>query len=308
MLIAIVVLVVLIIAVAIAMATAYRFNNLTLHPKTFTYDRIFDEMQGKGNYYGYSSEQPVHEEVVVKSDFGYDLYGKWYPFENSKKSVIIAHGYTVNIMTSLRFLDLFYSKGYNVLLYDHRYHGRSGGESCSLGYFEQHDLRRCIDFVLKKVGEGATVGLHGESMGAVTSLLTASLDDRVSFVVADCGFADLKEELSYQISYGYKLPGPPLVFLADKLNIIRAKHSYSEVSPIKVINQVKAPILFIHGEKDSVTPAECSIKMHSTFKGKKELYITKDTEHAESMHVDKDKYYSVVYDFLDKFTSNLKSS
>ncbi len=267
------------------------------------YDGVYKELSERGDYYGVEPDTYRYEEVGISSRYGYELYGRWYPSKiqgEHQKTVILVHGYTVNIMCSLRYLDLFYSKGYNVLMYDHRAHGRSKGEQCSLGYFERKDLIDCIDWVEQKVG--GTVGLHGESMGASTSILTAAIDDRVAFVVADCGYADLYDELKYQLKTQYHVSGAPFIFFANIFNLLFYKHRYQDVSPIKALADVNIPILFIHGENDDVTPADSSKEMYNAYNGDKELYIQKNTRHAECIRLDRAAYYDIVYKFLKKYS------
>ncbi len=287
----------------LALLFGYLLNRKTTVPKMHSYDGVYKELSERGDYYGVEPDTYHFDEVSISSRYGYELYGRWYPCAaeaETQKTVIIVHGYTVNLMCSLRYLDLFYSKGYNVLMYDHRSHGRSKGERCSLGYYERHDLITCIDWVMQKVG--GSVGLHGESMGASTSILTAAMDDRIAFVVADCGYASLYDELKFQLKTQYKIPGAPFIFFANVFNRLFFKHRYQDVSPIKALEDVHVPVLFIHGEDDEVTPVESSIDMYNAYDGEKELYVQKNTRHAETIRRDRAKYYDAVYNFLEKYS------
>ncbi len=290
----------IVIVVALLVYAGHLLNLKTLRPKTHSQESTLDEMTQKNFYYGRAIGEYEFEDVSVISDYGYRLSGKWLPFEGSKKTVLIVHGYSANLMCSARYIDLFYTQGFNVLMYDHRFHGKSEGENSTLGYYEKYDLKKWIDVAFQKTGEGGIVGLHGESMGASTSILTAALDHRIAFVVADCGFDDLYGEVKYQIKQSYNLPEYPAMLFADFFNRIRVKHGYRDVSPIKVLDDVKAPILFIHGENDLFTPPENSKRMYEKYGGKKRLYIAKNAGHACAIHEDKEQYYREVIEFLSE--------
>ncbi len=286
-------------AMAVVLAiVAYFVNNLSLKPRLLSYDEISAEVQKTYGDAAFFEHYPF-ENITVKSTFGYDLCAKWLPYPESKKTVIFAHGFSVNMAASLRFLEVFQLKGYNIFIYDHRYHGKSGGKNCTLGFYEKQDLITCISWVYDKVGNGATVGLHGESMGASTSILAAAEDKRIAFVVADCPYADLYDEAKHQLTQRFGRISVFLLFLANIMNYLRAGHRYKTISPIKVINNSVAPMLFIHGDSDTFTPPESSVKMHEVYNGKKQLYISKGAIHGHSIHVDRQKYRDVVHEFLN---------
>ncbi len=283
--------------IAAALFVGYTINNYTAKPKVLTYDEVYQKLSSDEDRIP-AFDEFEFEDFELSSDFGYNLFAKWAPVKGSKKSVILVHGFTGNIPVSMRYFNLFHTRGYNVLMYDHRFHGKSGGGSCSMGYYEKHDLVKFIDWVENRVGKQSVIGLHGESMGASTSLMTAQFDKRISFIIADCGFCDFYHEAKYRLKADYKLPEFPFLYLSDFINKIRFKHSYKEISPIENINAIECPVFFIHGDRDRVTKVDDSIKMHEKFDGKKELLITQDTGHAGSIHRHKQLYFEAVDKFL----------
>ncbi len=274
-------------------------NNLSLKPRVLTYDEISLEVEKTYGKAAFFKHYPF-ENVNVKSAYGYNLSAKWLPCSGSKKAVIFSHGFSVNMAASLRFLDVFYDKGYNVFLYDQRYHASSGGKNCTLGFYEKDDLQTCVSWVCEKLGDGAVVGVHGESMGASCSILAAAEDKRIAFIVADCPYSDLYDEARYQLIFRYGKIATFFLFLANIMNYLRVGHGYKAISPIKVINNCNAPILFIHGKADTFTPHESSIKMHKTYTGPKQIYIADGAEHGQSVHVNRQKYREVVHKFIDE--------
>ncbi len=291
--------VVVVLIFIVLMAVGYVINNVTERPKVMSYEEVYNKFEELG----YNIPDFVEydfEDVKITSEYGYHLAGKWLLHQNSKKSVIIVHGFTGNMATSIRYVDLFFSKGYNILMYDHRCHGYSGGENCTMGYLEKHDLKTCITWVEERVGEGTFIGLHGESMGAATSIMTAAMDKRVSFVISDCSYANFYDEAKFRLKETYKLSEIPFLYVVDFWNKIRFKHSYKDISPIDDLSKVTVPILFLHGDKDRVTQMEDSVKLHEAYNGKKELYIAKNTGHVGTIHNHKQEYYELVYKLINE--------
>lgn len=197
-------------------------------------------------------------------------------------------------------MDMFYKKGFNVFVYDHRFHGKSGGENCTMGYYEKYDLKSCVDWVLNKIGQDSIIGTHGESMGAAIVLLHAAIDNRINFVIADCPYESVKEQFKHRLKIEYKLPSFPIINLASLVTKIKTKAFYGNISPIKIIGSIKTPILFIHGDSDTYIPYSHTVHLFNSKKGIKKLYLAKDANHAGSFLVDKIQYEKVVNEFLSE--------
>lgn len=278
---------------------SFIFLRKSLLPETLGYEENYNQELTNGSFKEEYYKSLPKEEFDTESEFGYSLHGIWLPNGNSKETVIIVHGYRTNLFSSLRYLHLFFDKGYNVLIYDHRYHGKSGGKNCSMGHFEKYDLRTIVGWVINKTGPLSVVGIHGESMGAATAVLHAAIDDRIAFTIADCAYEDLFRQFAYRLKVEYKLPTFPLMYTGSLLTKIMMKFFFREVSPIRTIPHIKTPIMFIHGDSDTYVLPSNSINMYHGLRGRKGLYLTKGAKHAESIFTNKEEYTKVVYRFID---------
>ncbi len=81
-----------------------------------------------------------------------------------------------------------------------------------------------------------------------------------------------------------------------------AKFTYNKVSPLEHIDQLKCPILFIHGLKDNLISYQHSIDMFVKTNGKKEILLIDGGSHAGAVLSDKDKYKKSVQEFILKNT------
>jgi hypothetical protein len=118
------------------------------------------------------------------------LRGRLYPALSGQPSpiVVMAHGFSATItMVTDRYAEVFQEAGLTVLLYDHRNFGASDGEPRRAinPWLQARGYRDAITFAasLTGVGNGA-IGLWGDSFSAPVTLVVASVDQRVTAVVA----------------------------------------------------------------------------------------------------------------------------
>ncbi|MGE8204423.1 alpha/beta hydrolase [Heyndrickxia sp. NPDC080065] len=243
------------------------------------------------------------EEIWIPSPFGYQIKALFVrPFPEVKKYMIFCHGVTENKINSIKYMNIFLERGFNAIIYDHRRHGESGGKTTSYGHYEKHDLKAVVNHLLSLEGEDVFFGIHGESMGAATTLLYAGiLEDRANFYIVDCPFSDFRELLTYQFSREIKLPGKWFLPLADIFVRIRNRYSLRSVSPIHVIENIQKPILFVHSEKDDYILPEMTKKLFDKKKGDKMLYMATKGFHAQSFNENREEYEKIVDDFLMKY-------
>ncbi|MFH0992910.1 MAG: alpha/beta hydrolase [bacterium] len=241
---------------------------------------------------------------LVRSPFGYDLMTHFFPCSGPETGinhqfVIIAHGFTYTHHGAIKYASIMKDLGFNVVMFDERYHGESGGSNCTLGYYEQHDLRAVIDDTCKRFGPDLFLGTYGESMGAVTAILEQAGDDRLRFVIADCPFADLRGQLRHLVKRTHFIPVWPSLPIAEMIFRAKTKARIAAVSPIVAVTKAKQPILFIHGRADGFIPYESSVRLHAACPDPKALYLAdNDARHAESFRKNREEYIAVVNRFM----------
>jgi fermentation-respiration switch protein FrsA (DUF1100 family) len=288
----------LLLVIVVILALCWRLTGIILFPITHSPSQTFEDEVASGHLELEAYQRLPKEDIFIRSPFGYELYGLYIPNTGAEKTVIISHGITQNAFRSLRYMEPFYLRGFNVLLIEHRNHGRSGGTNTSYGYYEKYDLKVWVDWVCQHYGEGCVVGVHGESMGAAIAIQHAAIDSRISFIVADCSYARIADEFAYRLKVQYHLPRFPVIPVASFLCKLRAGFTFSSVAPLDVIPNIRQPIFFIHGEKDTYILPQDSRAMYADKPGVKQLWIAVGSEHAESQPDHPEEYDQRVGEFL----------
>ncbi len=275
------------------------FARVVTWPKTFDVEETYRIEKEKRKLIEEEYLAWEQEAVIIQSPYGYPLHGQYFPISGSRRTVILSHGITYNLYGSVKYMPIFRELGFNILVYDLRFHGRSGGKYSTFGFYEKHDLRAVTDWVLEKTGADTLIGTHGESMGAAISLLHAALDPRISFVVSDSSFSDLFRLLAHRIRIDYHLPAFPVLHLASFMSRLMSGMSFHSVSPDLAAAGISAPVLFAHGGADTFIPVSMAHELYESKKnGPRSLYLAPGAEHAETFWSDPAPYTHAVHEFL----------
>lgn len=290
----------LLIIIMIIFAVGYNLSSTVMRPKLYTVQSAWDCDVALGKINPEKFNAMPKEEIRITSFDGIKIYGQFFPNGNSDKTVIIVHGVTFTLAGSIKYMDMFLSRGFNVLLLDHRSHGRSEGYFVTYGFREKHDLSAAIDWLETRFGKKCFIGIHGESMGAAITLQHAEIDPRARFLIVDSAFSDLDRELSYQIKKTYHLPRFPFIHIASLIMRLRSGMILSKVSPIRAVQKIQVPVFFIHGSADDLVPTSMAQELYDAKNGEKEIYIAEGSIHADSFWTHKDEYDRRVGNFLKR--------
>ena len=213
------------------------------------------------------------------------------------KYILLSHGYTDNRFGSLKYTKMYLDLGFNVIVYDLRGHGENEPTFCTYSARERKDLIVLIQDCRDRY-QPAILGIHGESLGAATSIACLEEKPQIDFVVADCGFSDISNVLKGGVKSMHLPEG--LVSLASVCARLRYGYSYDMMRPIDSLADNEVPILFIHGAEDSFILPENSERMEKETKGYSELHLIPEATHAASVLTAPAEYKEIVAAFLTK--------
>ena len=190
-------------------------------------------------------------------------------------TLIYLHGVSDNRASGAGVMERFRKRGFDVVAYDSRAQGESGGDASTYGFYEKEDLRRVMD----TMNPGPIV-LLGSSFGAAVALQTAALDRRVSAVVAAETFSDLRTVVTERAPFVFT---PGTIDKAIRLAEQKGRFQMDAVSPVLAARTITAPVLLIHGALDSATDPDHSHRVFAALAGPKRLILVPGAGHNQSL-------------------------
>ncbi len=271
-----------------------RFS-MRIRPQTLQEARAWQEAHYDLGWY----DPLKKEDYSLKSFDGTDLHVQClHAPAPSGKAVLISHGYTDNRFGALKYAKLYLDLGFDVIVYDLRGHGENERTFCTYSVREGRDLDVLVRDCRERYPFWTCLGLHGESLGAASSVACLKYAPSVDFVVSDCGFAEIESVMRGGLK-GMHLP-PCLVSPASLWAKGLYGFSYREMRPVDSLKGNRVPVLFLHGEKDTFIPPDHSRRMKEADAGYSEMYLIPGAGHAASVLTDPEAYREHVTGFLTR--------
>ena len=283
-----------------AFAISSMMANKMCHPKHFkSNEEKIKENNAIKDLDGANGYQRIP--ITFKMSDGYIIHGD-YSLNNPKKFVICLHGHISNRQGLVKYAYSFYRLGYSLVFIDHRSHGENERGIVTMGYQEHKDVLEVITLLKQKFGDDIEIGLFGCSMGGATALLCVEERQDLSFVVSDCAFASL-EDLVRDFIKAHLAPYWPILQITEMFLKKRYGLSYKDASPKESLkNNMRVPILFIHGMKDDFVYSNNAKYLYNNDNGPKRLALFENAGHCGSIISNKERYYKVIEDFINEET------
>jgi fermentation-respiration switch protein FrsA (DUF1100 family) len=293
--------------VGFIMVVSFRLSSLIVAPITSDPDQCYIDEVAQKKIIKKEYEQDYHrEDFKLLSDYGYTLSGSFIPrdpnvnVDGMKERVIVfVHGYTFCQYGSVKYINIFRKLGFHCVIYDHRNHGYSDKAVTTMGYYEARDLKKICDYIRTKLGDDIVIGTHGESMGAATVMMNAPLDNQLAFVIEDCGYSDLSDQLAYNLKKIYHLPRFPFLVVASLFSRLRGGVFFHAVIPKNEVAKCESlPMLFLHGDSDDFVPTDMIKEVYEAKKGYRRMRVFPGAAHGESYWNNKEEYSKEIEVFL----------
>jgi len=216
----------------------------------------------------------------VDLDVGIHLAGWMFRTEHTPRRGLLfyLHGLGDNRSSGISIAQHFNALGLDVLAYDSRAHGDSGGDACTYGFYEKKDLSGAID----KLGGGPILAF-GVSLGAGIALQAAAEDPRIALIVAVAPISDLRTAATERAPFFASRANIDEAFrIAEKQAAFRA----DQVSPVLAATRIHAPVLVVHGADDDETPPAHSERVYAALAGPKKLVLVPGAHHNDALTAD----------------------
>jgi hypothetical protein len=240
------------------------------------------------------------EDIHFTTADNLQLHGWWIPSEKSSRTIIFLHGFNGSMDPDLKYTSRFVRAGFNVLMFDFRNHGRSEGNTTSLGAGEVLDAQAAIHYA--RLHGSEKIGLLGFSMGGRVALLTAARDNGIAAIVSDGG----PVRFSTAIIEGLKNKGIPrgirqvfTLMIQFGASLRSGKNLFTN-DPIRIKpGQLTVPTLLIHGERDRFTTLKHLQRMVSSIGANAELWVVPGVGHRETDKLDLETYLNKIIAFFN---------
>lgn len=236
------------------------------------------------------------------ADKSVKLTGWFFKAKTSDKTVILVHSYSNNRMQfgkdTINLVKELLAKGYNILTFDLRNSGKSGGKMSTLGCMERDDITAAIKWA--KAQGSRHIILMGFSTGAAASILAATENKSVEAVIADSPYSNLKDYLNDNLNKWTSLPAFPfnktILLSIELFSGINA----DKASPKDALQKDSHyRLLLIHGKNNKVISIENSRELAKAAGTSATLWETNSSNSVSSYTEMPTEYTDKVLNFLD---------
>lgn len=251
------------------------------------------------DYYLNPDDLGIDHEVVRFPTAGGDLLSGWWLRQPEARATILAcTGYRCQKSDTMGVSAALWRAGYNVLAFDYRGHGDLHGTPVTLGYREVEDFLAAVDYAAARTPD-LPLGVVGFSMGAAVAIMGAARDQRVRAVLADSPFARQRDVVHLAVRRIIRVPGDPILALADWILGRRVGYRFRDVEPIREVARLAPrPLLLIHGGADTTVPARDSEALYAAAGEPKALWIEPGVEHCGVYFQDRRRYWQRISAFF----------
>lgn len=242
------------------------------------------------------------EKVTFRSSDGVRLRGWFVPRPKARGTILLCHGYPGNRADLLSYIGFLHRGGFQVLAFDFRALGESGGAMSTIGYREVGDALGAVAYLkARRDTKHLPVGILGTSMGGAVALQAASLSPDLRAVVADSPYARLDRAVdqrfrAYGGASGVALSLPAQWFGGQMLGANTAA-----VAPVDGMARISPrPLLLIYGSKDRWILPEDSRLLYEAARAPKEAWKIEGAGHVGGYAVAGQAYEERILGFFQK--------
>lgn len=300
--------IVLVVLLLLLFVVGWVLSDFALDPKRNTDEELIDAELARCCMTRPQFDAWPKESLYIDSRYGYKLFLEVCPAEPAEPAppqkparvVVLVHGHMANHYAEISFASIFRALGYDVVWYDQRNFGKSDRKLTTMGAREAEDLETVCTWVRARYGQDCILGTQGVSMGGATVMLHSALDHKLAFVIEDCGYSDLMDQLAFVLRTYFHLPKIPLLPLCVVVSWLRTGVWFPSVKPAQAVsNSGQVPMLFIHGADDTYVPFSMLQENYDAkATGPRRMEIFPGAEHAQSLQSDFERYRRVVTEFL----------
>jgi fermentation-respiration switch protein FrsA (DUF1100 family) len=223
---------------------------------------------------------PEYEDVFFPAEDGTRLHG-WYVHGPDDRAVLLwFHGNAGNISHRLDNLKRLHDAlQIPIFIFDYREYGLSEGEISKAGTFS--DAYGALRYLNDEKGfQTSSVLLFGRSLGTALAVDIAGNKECLG-VILEAAFTSTDDMMQM---YAPFIPPQPA--------------SARKYDSLSLIDRIRSPVLFIHGQFDMTIPPSMARRLYDTANPPKDFYEIPGAGHNDTYLVGGNAYFSVWQKFL----------
>ena len=245
-----------------------------------------------------------YENVTFETEDRVQLKG-WFLTspEESNKTIILMHGWDMNRSDILKNTYFLRDLGFNLLYFDFRALGESGGKTSSIGYLELRDISAAVKFLKEtRAPFCEKIGLYGLSVGGMVAINEAACNPEIACVVTEASYYSFRRIASRWAWERYRIPYLPLVpiimhyirkYLGDNPERYSPKYNVAKIAP--------RPVFIIHGRKDKVIPSVHARWLYKRAGNPKSIWVLPGAQYNKCAETGGYEYKQRVADFFRQY-------
>tara|TARA_Y100001970_G_scaffold80528_1_gene102272 strand:- start:1684 stop:2496 length:813 start_codon:yes stop_codon:yes gene_type:complete len=212
------------------------------------------------NNYTNDTIEFTFEEVSIPTPTGIKIKGWFHKKDlNQKKTLVFFHGNAGDLSNRIHKLNLIKNFDINFLIVAYRGFSGNEGKPTEKGLYE--DAKSTLNWLSKKKITDDKIIIYGESLGTGVSI-EVTQNKRYAGLILESPFTSMVDAAKFYYPYL-----PVSLILKDKYE------------SLKKLNNIKIPILVMHGKKDRIVPFKMGKIVFERANEPKYSYFPEDDDH-----------------------------
>lgn len=226
----------------------------------------------------------VVEEVWLEAADGVRVHGIYAGREDAFADLLFFHGNAGDLYDRLDNVALLVKAGFNVLIMDYRGYGKSEGVPSEQALYDDGLLayRYLVD---QRGVDPSRLVLFGRSLGC-TVVIELATQQPAGALILESAFTTAQDLA--RVHYGW-LPGALLRSLT---------HEFDSLSKVP---RLRAPVLYVHGDVDTIVPIQMGRRLYEATPEPKEWYEIRGAGHNDTLFVGGGAYIERLVQFAQRY-------